>query len=355
LDNLTHSLLGLTLARTPLGRVGRGATAVLVLASNAPDIDIVTTVAGAANYMEWHRGPTHGPLGILGLGILTATLVKLRLGIWDRHRSDAHASWRSLTGIAIVGVFCHVMLDFPTSYGVRALSPFDWTWLTTDWMPIIDVYLIVTLAAGLWLSSRYGSRWAVVALALMIGNYGLRAATHHAAIATAPRVFGADLPARCGDVGERERLVSRWPRAGVPSPRDQSARHCLMEVAAIPGFASPFHWILVADVSNGYEIARVNLLSSRSRDARGSDKRYGRQWTPAVMQAANAPVARTFLAFSRLPAVRSVVDPDGTVHVEWTDIRFGVDGPEGARRGALFGASVDVAADGSIRRERLGS
>ena len=41
MDNLTHSLFGLTLAQTPLRRVGPGATLTLVLASNAPDSDIV--------------------------------------------------------------------------------------------------------------------------------------------------------------------------------------------------------------------------------------------------------------------------------------------------------------------------
>jgi len=41
MDNLTHTLFGLTLARTPLGRAGRGTTAALILASSAPDIDII--------------------------------------------------------------------------------------------------------------------------------------------------------------------------------------------------------------------------------------------------------------------------------------------------------------------------
>jgi len=75
LDNLTHSLFGATLARTPLSRAGRGTTAALILASNAPDVDIVTTAGGAVKYLEWHRGMTHGPLGIVGLGIVSAALV----------------------------------------------------------------------------------------------------------------------------------------------------------------------------------------------------------------------------------------------------------------------------------------
>ena len=56
MDNLTHSLFALTLARTPLSRAGRGTTAALLLASNAPDIDIVATAGGAVTYLECIEG-----------------------------------------------------------------------------------------------------------------------------------------------------------------------------------------------------------------------------------------------------------------------------------------------------------
>ena len=76
MDNLTHSLFGLTLARTPLSRAGRGVTAALLLASNAPDIDIVVTArGGATSYLDLHRGPTHGPLGVAGLALVVASIV----------------------------------------------------------------------------------------------------------------------------------------------------------------------------------------------------------------------------------------------------------------------------------------
>ena len=84
MDNLTHSLFGATLARTPLSRAGRGTTAALVLASNAPDIDIVATAGGAVKYLEWHRGMTHGPLGIVGLGVVAAAMVWLGRRFYDR-------------------------------------------------------------------------------------------------------------------------------------------------------------------------------------------------------------------------------------------------------------------------------
>src|SRR5215831_2293712 len=86
-DNLTHTLFGLTLARTPLGRSGRGVTTALVLASNVPDADIVMTASGNASYLQWHRGPTHGLLGIVVLGTLVALLVRAGQRIMDRRRS----------------------------------------------------------------------------------------------------------------------------------------------------------------------------------------------------------------------------------------------------------------------------
>src|SRR4051794_25747170 len=94
MDNVTHTLFALTLARTPLGRAGRGTTAALILASNAPDIDIVATAAGAISYLKWHRGPTHGPLGVVALGALAAGIVWYGRKLWDRRERPAGAAAR---------------------------------------------------------------------------------------------------------------------------------------------------------------------------------------------------------------------------------------------------------------------
>src|SRR5437899_858342 len=89
MDNVTHTLFALTLARTPLGRAGRGTTATLVLASNAPDLDIVATLGGAERYLRWHRGPTHGALGVIALGLLTAGLVYAGMRLSDTNRKGS--------------------------------------------------------------------------------------------------------------------------------------------------------------------------------------------------------------------------------------------------------------------------
>src|SRR5438552_18528293 len=133
LDNVTHTLVAATLARTKLSRAGRGTTAALVLASNAPDIDIVATAGGALKYLEWHRGPTHGPIGIVGLGVATAGLVWIGRRVWNRRAATSHetpddkpdAPFAMLVAISILGVLIHVLMDLPTSYGTRLLSPFD--------------------------------------------------------------------------------------------------------------------------------------------------------------------------------------------------------------------------------------
>jgi membrane-bound metal-dependent hydrolase YbcI (DUF457 family) len=369
LDNLTHSLFGLTLARTPLGG-RRASTIALVLASNAPDIDIVATAGGSAKYLEWHRGPTHGLPGVIGLGLVAAAIGWVIDRKWGSSDPAPRVSFGRLWIVSMIGVACHVLMDLPTSYGTRPLSPFAWTWFAQDWEPILDIYLLAILAAGLWFgrsprktaavsAPMWRSRNAVLALGLMMVNYGVRATAHHEAIAQAPRVFGAQLPAPCADVPPASPF-EHWPRKSEPAAADGSSR-CLVEIAAMPDFLSPFRWRLIAHLSNSFEVRTVDLLSDRERltssDVRLIAVHYPNIWTPAVFQAAQAPVARVFLGFSRFPAARSVVGADGAATVRWNDLRFTSDTAPNLRERApnLFTATVQLNPDGTVVRERLGS
>src|SRR5690242_6762323 len=129
MDNVTHTLFGATLARTPLARAGRGTTAALVLASNAPDIDIIAALGGGSiKYLQWHRGPTHGPLGVVGLAVVTAVVVWVGRRIYDRRRDGAppsntdaaaaprDASFAMLVAVSAIGIVFHILMDLPTSY-----------------------------------------------------------------------------------------------------------------------------------------------------------------------------------------------------------------------------------------------
>jgi membrane-bound metal-dependent hydrolase YbcI (DUF457 family) len=371
MDNLTHTLFAVTLGRTPLGRAGRGTTTALVIASNAPDIDIVTTARGGASYLQWHRGPTHGPLGLVGLAVLTAVIVWAIQQYTDRRTDppdgEPIAPFGMLLAVSVVGVLCHILMDFPTSYGTRLLSPFNWHWFAADLMPIVDVYLVAALFAGLLFGQTSDSsrrRNAAIVLCFMAANYGVRAVAHRQAIVLAPRVFGPLLPAPC-DSNFADRLVVSWPRAADATPAipPPGASRCLVELAAMPTFLSPFKWRLIAHLSNAYEMHDVDVLDARLRRPAEPGEapwrvtvRYPDQWNPTVRAAASAPLARTFLGFSRFPAARWLVDQQtGVATVRWTDMRFAA-GPidQRAGRANLFTTTVRVAPDGRILDAQLG-
>ena len=386
MDNLTHTLFGLTLARTALGRAGRGTTAALVIASNAPDVDIVATASGALTYLRWHRGPTHGPIGLIGLGLATASFVWLwydgparlkfrRLQARRRNGeqgppdrdvvSRSRPSFSMLAVVSMIGVLMHVLMDLPTSYGTRPLSPFDWHWYATDWMPVVDIYLLMALAAGLAFGRTAPAvrrHNALIVLILMAANYGVRGVAHHQALVLAPRLFGPTLPQHCGPPVSTAPIVDRWPR---PAPRAWTApagHRCLVEIAAIPTFLSPFRWRVLAQMSNAYEIRDLNVLDSRLSDPASDVSwrvrvRYPNLWTPAVERAATTRLGQVFLGFSRFPAARWTVDGNGITTVRWDDLRFtgtALSADQPLRPPSLFSATVRIDAAGRVIEERLG-
>ncbi len=71
MDNLTHSLVGLAASKSGLERLSPGATAVCILAANAPDSDIIALFAGGRwAFLNYHRGITHSMAGTLGVALL---------------------------------------------------------------------------------------------------------------------------------------------------------------------------------------------------------------------------------------------------------------------------------------------
>jgi membrane-bound metal-dependent hydrolase YbcI (DUF457 family) len=339
LDNLTHTLFAATLAQTRLRQAGRGTLATLVLASNAPDVDIVTAfIGGGPAYLAMHRGPTHGPLGIATLAVASAALVRLA-------RTDAH--FGRLVGVAFAGVGLHVLMDLPTSYGTRFLSPFSEMWFALDWLPIIDVYLLALLIAGLaWMRWRPVShtRPAAAVLSLVLLHYGLRFAAHETAIRrwrTPPDAGGSE-PA-CA-----QRFVERWPSSG------RFAREACRRIHAIPTFTSPSRWRVIHRYPDGYLIREVDLVRPWSESLAVKT-----EWNDWAERAAATEIGRTFLAFARLPVVTVEASTTGRV-VRLSDVRF-LGGPlrlaSPGRMGprTFFTAVVTLAPDGRVVGESLGA
>jgi membrane-bound metal-dependent hydrolase YbcI (DUF457 family) len=350
-DNLTHSLFGWTIARAGLGRRLPHATATLIVASNIPDIDIVAGLRDGVDYLAIHRGPTHGPLGVVGLGLLTAALISVwrRVALrWARSSLDQPPAQHFVSwwGLATIGIACHVLMDLPTSYGTRLLSPFVWTWYALDWMPIIDVYLWLVLIGALVVGSRLGrERAALIGLGLMACDYSARAILHHKALATGAFFNAAGVHAPCRTAPT---LVTH---SGGTLPPATGSDVCL-EAAALPTFFSPFTWRIIRQHSNGYELSDRQLFGQPptiqstwlATDSRDVDR-----------VRATRP-GRVYLDFARFPLAELVARTPSLTTVRLFDARF-VLMPSSARSippSARLSVIVTVDASGRIVEQHFG-
>lgn len=314
MDNLTHSLFGWTVARAGLGRRLPHATATLIVASNIPDVDIVSGLRGGVDYFAAHRGPTHGPLGIIGLGLVTAAVIS----VWRRIASRTNGSagearhFVGWWGLAMIGIACHILMDLPTSYGTRLLSPFVWTWYALDWMPIIDVYLWLVLIVAIVVGSRVGrERAAVIGLALMACDYSGRAILHQTALASGASSTAAGVKAPCAIAPT---FVSY---TGATLPRTTKPDVCI-EAAALPTFFSPFTWRIIRRYSTGYELSDRRVFGHFATI----------QWSRLASDTADLDRVRAtrpgqvYLDFARFPLGELVARSPSLITVRLSDARF---------------------------------
>lgn len=151
MDNLTHTLCGLALARAGGDRLGRGATAVIVVAANLPDIDVVGwSLGGQPWYLCNHRGITHAALG---LAVMAVVVGGVAAAIGRLLRPEEPTRLGSLVLAAGLGLASHLLLDGLNTYGIRPWLPFVETWYYGDVAFIVDPWL--WLAFGL--AARLGA------------------------------------------------------------------------------------------------------------------------------------------------------------------------------------------------------
>ena len=300
MDPLTHTLTGLALSRAGLNRRSVHATPILLLAANAPDIDIVTLAGGSASYLHYHRSITHSFFAIPFLALLPLLLVRP----WARQRFD----WKWAYLVSVIGVLSHLLLDWTNAYGIRFLLPFSNRWYRLDIANLVDVWIWAVLLMALLapalarlVSSEIGARpgsgrgWAIAALSFLL-LYGCgRYLLHERALATLDsRVYAGAVPAR---------------------------------VAAFPRAASPFRWDGLVETDQFYSLLDVNLLG-------GFDPDSGRvlyKPEPVRREAAAAAAARrteafrVFLNFSQYPYWRFTPadHPEDAIRVDVMDLRFG--------------------------------
>jgi inner membrane protein len=296
LDNLTHSLVGLFLARGGFKRFTPRGTAIMVLAANAPDFDAVSWFGGSLSYIHWHRNITHSFIALPFMALLTVAIVRVA----GRKR----VRWLPAFLIAMVAVASHLLLDLTNVYGVRLLLPFSGQWFHWDLTPVVDlaIWAILLLAvAATWLGRLVGSEigesrkssgaaWAVVALLLLSAyDYG-RSVLHRRAVALMDsRVYPGSTPLRTG---------------------------------AFPA-ANPLRWTGIAELDDSFVEAPIDL---RGKFYPNDAETFRKAPETAAVKTARATKAfQGFLEFVQYPiwmVTPSEVVEHGT-RVTLLDLRFG--------------------------------
>jgi inner membrane protein len=174
MENLTHTLFGLTAAKAGLERATPLATTTLLIASNMPDIDAIVRFRGPFADLETHRGFTHSFLGML---ILSA-LLTLILVFLDKKFRLRHDIFRRpirplrIFLLAYLGGLCHTFMDFTNNYGVRPFLPFSGKWFYGDMVFVIDPWMWLILGgAAMWLTTNGGARimvWSILGLIMSL-------------------------------------------------------------------------------------------------------------------------------------------------------------------------------------------
>jgi len=298
MDNLTHSLTGLAIARCGTNEISPRATLLLLLSANAPDIDIAAAPWGALRYLEVHRGYTHC---LLGLPFMAALCVLVTAAIY-RQRLPWLRAWL----LCCVGVASHLLLDWTNSYGVRLFLPFSPGWAHLDINSLTDgVILIVLSMAAIW-------PWFA---GLVSGEIGSRQKPRVRATSVAALMFFMAFDA--GRMALHQRAVtelnSRVYDEAVPR-----------KAAALPTMFNPFLWTGIVETDDSFVEIGVRALHELDPDE--AKIMHKQPFTPAIEAARNTEAFRYFQYFARFPVWTEepvILPNEPAARVELTDLRFG--------------------------------
>src|SRR5258708_1024899 len=108
MENVTHTVVGLMMARAGLERTTVRGAAMMMVAANIPDVDAFYWFTDRLRYLDHHRGFTHALAFIPVMALLPMLIV------W------AKFSWRSYAA-SMAGVLSHVLLDWTNPFGLQLL------------------------------------------------------------------------------------------------------------------------------------------------------------------------------------------------------------------------------------------
>jgi inner membrane protein len=324
LDPLTHFLTGGVIARAGFNRTSALATTTLVLAAEAPDIDVLAHFQGSVFGFAHHRGITHTFLGspfvaalVVGTvfaGYRFSHFLRKKYPSWKLDLRPAghkmHSSpprWGVLFGLAWLAALSHILLDYTNNYGVHPFTPFQNRWYSWDIVFIIEPVLYVILLGGLLAPALFslvneeigvrsrkprGRTGVILALSAVVAFWGFRDYQHRRAVeALREDLYHGEAPVR---------------------------------VSAYPYYVNPFKWYAVVETDDFFIRTTVNSLTPQVDPDRWSQLRYKQDETPVTRAAENSYLGRVYLAWAQYPVldVTTMPPPQGGYLVRFLDLRF---------------------------------
>jgi len=364
MDNLTHSLVGLTAAKAGLERLSPGAGALCILAANSPDCDVAILLFGDRwTYLHHHRGITHAIVGVAFLALFLPLMFYGvdRLWSWFRGRPP-QTKFRGLLLVSVLVTATHPLLDWTNNYGIRLFLPWSAKWSYGDIVYIIDPYLWLLLGGTCFLLSAKTTSGKVIWGAVAAVLTGLVVANPRAAglpfffvyfwitaivilvvlfVLGTGRRFGNKLAVAAFVV-----MLCYWSFLGYAHSRALANGYSqavnivlpsgepIRRLAVMPTLASPLHWDCVFETDRATYRFGLRLMSDNFPGTRVV--RYEKPsgiLAEAMNEVADERPVQIFLGFARFPVAR-LADPNCTTEtlLQLADLRYT---EPGSRRGTF--------------------
>jgi inner membrane protein len=315
-------LAGACIARAGLNRKSALATLTVIVAAEAPDLDVLARLKGPVPGFIHDRGFTHS---FVGVALVAAAVVCFMYVIWrfrGREGQDLAPRWWVVFGLSYLAGLSHILLDFTDSYGVRPYWPFSGRWYSWDIVYIADPVVTMVLLGGLLLS---------VLASLMNEEFGRARKTPHGRLGAAMALIG---------------VVVIW---GIRDHEHRRALHALearqyegagpIHASAFPLWWNPYLWTGVVETARSVTAVRVNSRSQDLDPQVETQIRYKPAETPATLAAKSSSVGRAYMDWARFPITETeALESSGRGYVvRFKDLRFEYPG-----RRVRYAPSADV-------------
>ena len=318
MDNVTHTLFGLALAKTGLERSTPKATLALLIGANLPDLDLLAWFGGHISYLNYHRGLSHALSGLVCEAFLLAAILLVAHRMRSRHAPPAN--FRMLFLVSLAGLGSHTLLDYTNSYGIRPFLPFDGRWFAADLVFIVDPWMLTILAGGLLLPFLFR---------LIQQEIGAKASGYRGGASVALSLIVAFW---IGKWFAHERALDELRQRSYPTGE-------MLQVGALPQFLNPMGWSGVIETEKAYHLTFAGFGVLQSEFERRRIKTlFKPEQSEIVAAVTQGTQARIFLGFARYPLFQINPIPQG-YQVTARDLRF--DFASRSRQRFVYSAQLD--------------